>query len=169
MSEDTVRIIPAMTHEEMLEQTAIVWDYEYPIAKSLSGRPYQLGMVSMGPVVGVDAFTPSNYSGDAMRDKKIIIVNLYLATNVVQQLKKTFPDKIICVSPDFTIDQVDAGHRGLTWEKVFAPPMWCWVAPNRTRFTMARLPTCRITFYPSRLGRRNISTNSKTPNPKISS
>ena len=121
MSEDTVRMMPAQAHEELLAQTAIVWDYDYPLAQSLESRPYHLGMISMGAVLGVEARTIKRWTDDEfafMENAKVIVVNLFTAMGMVQALKAMWPDKIICVSPDFTIDQVDVGHRGLLWDYV---------------------------------------------------
>ena len=114
--------ILAAPYQERLDQTAILWDYNYKLAHSLESRPMHLGMVSMGAVLGVDAWCVDGMPNDQLLEliagKKVIIVNLFLAISLVQRLRKLCPDKVICVSPDFTIEQVDANHRELYWDQV---------------------------------------------------
>ncbi len=111
-----------MPHQERLDQTAILWDLNYKLPHSLDSRPFHLGMVSMGVVLGIDAWCVDGMPDDVLMEliaaKKVIIVNLFNANGLVQRLRKLSPNKVICVSPDFTIDQVDVEHRGLTWDAV---------------------------------------------------
>ncbi len=110
------------TEQERLDQTAILWDYNYKLPHSLDSRPFHLGMISMGAVLNVDAWCVDGLPDDQLLEliahKKVFIINLFNANGLVQRLRQLCPDKVICVSPDFTIEQVDVGHRGLTWDAV---------------------------------------------------